>query len=81
MEILFKHFNFDINLNAIQEIFKQSDHNKISGTLNFQQFLNCLVDENLDNKFNSIIKNTILKNHNNYTPLTYSAMLTYLSFQ
>ena len=79
MEEMFQHFNFDINMDSITDMFR--DITKQEKGLDFKAFYKSLVDENLAVKFNKMIKTKFLDDrHHQYVPLTLSAMITYLCF-
>ena len=84
---MFKQFNIDINKPDLKKLFDVVDEDH-DNALNFSEFKNCALSDTGQRVFNRIMKkvrNLEEKKPNNernvYLPLSFSAMITYISYR
>lgn len=84
---MFKQFNINISKTDLKELFDVIDEDK-DNALNFSEFKNCTLSERGQRVFNRIMKKVRkdeekrpLKDRNIYLPLSFSAMITYISYK
>jgi len=84
---MFKQFNINMEKDDLKKLFDVMDEDK-DNALNFDEFKNCALSEQGQYVFNQIMKKVRKedqkrpqKDRNVYLPLSFSAMITYISYR
>lgn len=84
---MFKQFNINITKEDLKKLFDVMDEDK-DNALNFSEFKNCTLSERGQQIFNRIMKKVRLENEKKpkkersiYLPMSFSAMITYISYK